>query len=132
MDDTSLLIVEPDVLVRTELAEYLRGCGYRVLEVADGAEAREILLEPSSRVDIVLANVHAPKDGGFLLAIWVKANCPHVDVELIGSVASAVEKASDICAEGPTPSSPYNYQFLHDRIRRLLAARDRAAEKDEN
>jgi CheY-like chemotaxis protein len=131
MDDTCLLIVEPDVLVRTTLAEYLRGCGYRVLEVADGAEAREILSEPSAGVDIVLASVYAPKEGGFLLALWVKANCPHIDVELVGSVASAVEKASDICADGPTPSAPYNYQFLHDRILQLLAARDRAKEKDE-
>lgn len=132
MDDACVLIVEADVVVRAALAEYLRDCGYRVLEVGNGSEAREVLSEPSASVDVVLANVHAPKDSGFMLAVWVKANCPHVDVELVGSVASAVEKAGDICAEGPAPASPYDHKFVHERIRRLLAARDRAQEKDES
>ena len=29
---TTILVVEPDILVRTTIAEYLRDCGYTVLE----------------------------------------------------------------------------------------------------
>ncbi len=131
-DDACILIVEADVLVRNALADYLRDCGYRVLEVADGKEAREILLEPAAVVDVVLANVKAPKDSGFLLAVWVRANCPHVEVELVGSVEKATHKAGEICADGPEPSTPYDHKFVLERIRQLAAARERTKEKGDS
>ena len=128
-DDACVLIVEADVLVRSALADYLRDCGYRVLEVADGNEAREILVEPAAAVDVLLANVKAPKDSGFLLAVWVRANCPHVEVELVGSVENATQKAGEICADGPAPSTPSDHKFVLDRIRRLMASREQTKEK---
>ena len=42
-DDACVLIVEADVLVRSELADYLRVCGYRVLEAGDGQEEEPLL-----------------------------------------------------------------------------------------
>ncbi|HEY1735795.1 MAG TPA: response regulator [Methylovirgula sp.] len=129
-DDACVLIVEGDILVRSALADYLRDCGYRVLEAANGDEAREILIEPAAAVDLMLANVNAPKDSGFLLAVWVRKNCPHVEVELVGSPETATQKAGDICADGPAPATPYDHKFVLDRIRRLMAARERS--KDES
>ncbi|MHB8884094.1 MAG: response regulator [Methylovirgula sp.] len=130
MDDAGILIVEADVLVRHPLAEYLRECGYRVVEVADGAEARQVLAAPEAAIDIVLANVNAPKESGFGLAVWIRANCPTVEVVLVGSVASEVEKAGDLCEEGPARSKPYDHRLVHDQILQLLAARDRAKGKE--
>jgi DNA-binding response OmpR family regulator len=123
MDVHCILIVESDVLIRHPLAEYLRDCGYRVIEATDGREARTFLAE--AKVDIVLANVNAPKESGFTLATWIRANYSTVEVILVGTVATAVEKAGDLCAEGPTPASPYDHKLVHDRIRQLLAGRAR-------
>jgi DNA-binding response OmpR family regulator len=55
MSDPCILIVEEDLLVRTALAEYLRECGYLVLEASNAGDARSLLEDGSRRVDIVLA-----------------------------------------------------------------------------
>lgn len=132
MDDGAILIVEGDVLVRAPLAEYLRECGYRIFEAADGNEARAILAEEQASIDIVLANVNAPKDSGFTLATWIRATYPTVDVVLVGTVATAVEKAADLCEDGPADNVPYDHKHVHDRIRQLLAGRERAQGKGKN
>jgi DNA-binding response OmpR family regulator len=132
MDDGCILIVESDVLVRAPLAEYLRECGYRVLEAAHGEEARAILAKESAAIDVVLANVNAPKESGFALANWVRQNFSTIDVVLAGTVAGAVEKAADLCKEGPAETVPYDHKFVHDRIRQLLAGRARSKAKDED
>jgi len=126
MDEACVLIVEADVLVRSSLADYLRDCGYKVMEAVNGHEAQQIVGEPQSSVDIVLANVNAPKESGFALAVWIRANHPAVEVELVGTLATAVEKAADICEDGPGQAPPYDHRLVYERIRQLLAARDRA------
>lgn len=132
MDDGCVLIVEADVLIRSPLADYLRDCGYKVFEVANGQEARRILGDPGVAIDIVLANVNAPMESGFALAVWIRANHPTVEVDLVGTVAAAVEKAADICEEGPAQSIPYDHKLVHDRIRQLLAARERTKKAQED
>ena len=57
MSDPCILIVEKDLLVRTPLAEYLRECGYLVLEASSAGDARTLLEDGSRRIDIVLAEV---------------------------------------------------------------------------
>lgn len=119
-----ILLVERDVIVRTPLAEYLRECGYRVLEAVNAAEART-LLGAANDVTLVLAEGDAPEGGGFVLQAWIRENYPDIDVILAGSVTRAVEKAGDICRDGPALAKPYHHQFVFDTIRRLLAARNR-------
>ena len=64
MSDSCILIVEQDLLVRTRLAEYLRECGYLVLEASSAGDARTLLEDGSRRVDIVLAEVKSGEPGG--------------------------------------------------------------------
>ena len=119
-----ILLVERDIIVRSPLAEYLRECGYRVLEAVNTIEARELLGEAGD-ISLVLADADAPGDGGFILRAWIRENHPDIEVILAGSVTKAVEKAGDICKHGPAVSKPYHHQSVLDSIRRLLAARDR-------
>jgi DNA-binding NtrC family response regulator len=119
-----VLLVERDIIVRSPLAEYLRECGYRVLEAVNTIEARQLLSEADA-INLVLADADAPEDGGFVLRAWIRENYPTIEVILAGSVEKAVEKAGDICRDGPAISKPYHHQFVLDAIQSRLAARDR-------
>ena len=77
MSDPCILIVEQDLLVRTPLAEYLRECGYLVLEASSAGDARAFLEDGSRRIDIVLAEVKSGEPSGFALASWVRTHLPH-------------------------------------------------------
>ena len=106
MNDPCILIVERDLLVRTPLAEYLRECGYLVLEASNAFDARILLEDGSRRVDVVLAEVPSGEASGFALASWVRRHLPNTQVVLAGTIATATEKAGDICQEGPALSKP--------------------------
>lgn len=123
MSESRILIVEPEVLVRTPLAEYLRECGYQVLEASNTAEAKELLNHQEQPIDVVLADVGKGEDGGFALARWVRDNFPSVRVLLAGTISASVEKAGDLCHDGPALSKPYDHSLVRDRIQRLLARR---------
>jgi CheY-like chemotaxis protein len=119
----TVLVVEDEVLLRLVIAEYLRDCGYRVLEAADAGEAVLVLEEPQFAVDVVFSDIDMPGAmDGFALAQWTRANRPGVEVILTGSVPRAVNAAAQLCEEG-TLAKPYDPQLVHDRIRRLLATR---------
>ncbi|QOZ28432.1 response regulator [Bradyrhizobium sp. CCBAU 51753] len=124
MRQDCVLVLEPNVLIRHPLTEYLRECGYHVLEAASYDEART-LLESSRAVDAVLTNM-ATDGGAFAFANWVRQNHPSVVLLLGGNLAKVTELAGELCDEGPAPSgSAPHYSTILDRIRRALAARDR-------
>jgi DNA-binding response OmpR family regulator len=125
-DEPCILIVDPDVVSRHPIAEYLRECGYRVLEAADTDEAMAIVNRQGVTVDILLADMAATgKLDGFGLAHWVRENRADIKIILVGTVAREAAKAGDLCEEGPQLAKPYHPQLLLDRIKRLSATRDR-------
>jgi len=126
MSEPCVLLVDAEALVRTPLAQYLRECGYRVLEATSSKEAQGLLSEGSQTIDIVLADIQTLQGGGFAFAAWVRENKPGVRVVLAGTIAAAARTAGDLCAEEPPIRKPYDHQLVLDRIRRLLAERDRS------
>jgi DNA-binding NtrC family response regulator len=124
MQQECVLVLEPDVLVRHPLTQYLRDCGYRVLEATSYDEARTLLKSPQA-VDAVLTNM-ARAAGAFAFATWVRQNRPGVVLLLGGNLAKVAEYAGELCHEGPAPAgtAPHHSAVL-DQIRRALAARDR-------
>jgi DNA-binding response OmpR family regulator len=121
-----VLIVEVDILVRHALAEYLRECGFRVLQAFNTDEARTLLARGRFAIDVALVDANAPgRENAFALVTWIRGNYPAIQVILAGTVEAAAQKAGDICDEGPTVPKPYDHQLVLDRIRRLLATRDR-------
>ncbi len=120
----TVLIVDDDVLVRAALADYLRECGYRVIE-AESAEAALTVLQAGGRpVDVLFSLAELPgRMDGFSLARWVRGNRPEIEVILVGSVAKAAASAGELCEEGPTLKKPYDSSLVLERIKRLRAAR---------
>ncbi len=125
MNETCVLLVDAEELVRTPLAQYLRECGYRVLEAINSNEAQRLLSEGSQTIDIVLADIQTLGGDGFAFAAWMRQNKPGVKVLLAGTIAAAARRAGDLCEEEPPIRKPYDHQLVLDRIRRFLAERDR-------
>jgi DNA-binding NtrC family response regulator len=119
----TILLVEDEVLVRVPIAQYLRDCGYRVIEAVNAEEAMTVLLHEETVVDIVFSDIEMPGAvDGFGLAKWIRENRPGLDVLLAGTINRTVENAKQLCAEGSVPK-PYDAQIVHNHIKRLLAAR---------
>ena len=130
-----ILVVDSEVLIRMVIAQYLRDCGYRVIEAVSAEEALTILNHPELAVDVVLSDVEqgGPMDG-FGLAQWARANKPGVTVVLAASATRAAGIAADLCEASPLLSRPYDRQVLLDRIKRSTAGRvsaSPAAEADD-
>src|SRR5262245_7923024 len=90
---TTILIIEPDILVRMTIAEYLRGCGYKVIEATAGEDFFTVL-QAETRIDIVFAEVRLPgRIDGFTLAKQIREAHPAVDVVLTTGVPQAADKA---------------------------------------
>jgi len=122
----TVLLVEGEVLVRYAISDYLRECGYRVIEVSSAEEALEVFREPSIAVGILLSSVEmSGAMDGFALARWVRANRADIGVMLAGTISQEADAAAGLCDQGPMLSRPYEPQAVADRIRRLLAERGR-------
>jgi len=113
----TILVLEREVITRALLADYLRSCGYRVLEARSAAEALTVLQESSEPIRAVLADA----ENGFKLSGWVKANRPEARVILAANAERASQAAAELCDEGPHRKRPYDPQLLIQRIRSQLA-----------
>jgi len=119
---STILVIEPDILVRMTIADYLRSCGYRVFE---GATADDVVavLGTQQKIDVVFTEVQLSGSmDGFGLAQWVREKHPGVDVILTSGIAKAAEQAADLCDEGPL-EKPYRPQEVVRRINILLERR---------
>jgi CheY-like chemotaxis protein len=122
----AILVVDGDILSRHAIADYLRHCGYKVVEAVSTDEAITALGDPKLAVDVILCDIAAiGTQTGFELANWVRKNHPELEVRIAGSLAGAADTAADLCESGPHLTRPYEPQAVVDYIKRLRAARDR-------
>jgi CheY-like chemotaxis protein len=119
----TVLLLEDDVLQRAAIAEYLRDCGYRVIEGTSTDEALVILDEPTIKVDVVFSDAQMPGTvDGFGLAKWIRQHRPDLKMLLTSSAEKAAATAGDLCEEGPHLKKPYEPQQVLDWIKRLRAS----------
>ena len=122
----TILVAEDEVLIRMTVSEYLRHCGYRVLEAANSDEALVILQKEDIQVDVLLTGIDMPGSmSGFGLSQWARTLRPGLEVILAGTMERAAEAAAELCEDNPLVTKPYDPQLVVDRIKQLLAARKR-------
>lgn len=110
-----MAVIEPDILMRSAISDFLRECGYTVYE---GSTANEALafLDAGMPIGTVFTEVALTGEtDGFVLAQAVRARYPGVDVIITSGTASAVKKANDLCKVGPL-EKPYDPQEVVRRI----------------
>ena len=118
----TVAIIEPDVLARMTIAEYLRDCGYRVIEAMNPADVFT-LLAAGTVIRNVLCETRLDGDlDGLAFAKDVRRRFPATDVILSVGAANATDKAGALCEEGPL-QKPFHPQELLRRIQRLRERR---------
>jgi CheY-like chemotaxis protein len=117
----TIVVVEDEVLVRLEIADYLRDCGYQVIEANNADEALEVLRSDTA-VDLVFSDIQMPGSmDGFGLARWIREHQPGTRVILTSGIVKSAEAARDLCEDGPMMQKPYHHNQVVQRIRALLA-----------
>lgn len=125
----SILIVDSDIISRHVIADYLRNCGYAVVEAATTDEAITALGKSSLGIDVILCGVGAiGSQPAFGLAHWVRSHQPRLEVRLAGSLDGVADTAAELCGSGPHLTKPYEPEAVVDYVKQLRAARNRAKE----
>jgi CheY-like chemotaxis protein len=118
----TVLVVVDEVLVRMAVSDYLRECGYNVVEASDAHEAIEVITSEVA-VDVAFSDIAMPGGlDGFGLAQWIRRERPDIKVVLSSGVARSAKAAGELCEEGPMLAKPYEHADLERRIRALLAS----------
>lgn len=123
----TILVVDDEVLIRVVIADYLRECGFQVIETGSADEALT-LLNSDIPVDLVFSDVQIPGNmNGVGLARWIRERRPEVKIVLTSGYANSAEEAADLCDGGSLMSKPYDEQLVVERIKRLLGKGKRGA-----
>jgi DNA-binding NtrC family response regulator len=118
-----IVVADSEVIVRNVLSDYLRQCGYKVIDAASSEEVVAVLENSSATISAILSDAEL---GGlvnaFALRLHVRKRWPDVHFILAGSVNAAAKAAGEMCDEGPHLKRPYDPQAVVAHIRRLLGA----------
>jgi CheY-like chemotaxis protein len=118
---STILVVDDEVLLRLAGSDFLRECGYRVLEAVRAEEAQAIF-RSGEPIELLFSDIDLGSGmNGIMLAAWVRQNYPAVRIVLTSGVASMAKEAADLC---DAPLLPKLIPTRRSRItsKRLLAA----------
>jgi len=122
-----LLVVEDDQGVLALTVEMLRGLGYSVVTAPDAAKALEVL-ESGEAIDLLFSDVVMPGGmSGIELARLARELRPDIHVLLTSGYVGA--KATLAESEFPLIDKPYERMALAQRLRDILGARRKRADK---
>jgi DNA-binding response OmpR family regulator len=116
---TTIIVVESNRLLRTAIAQYLKGQGYSVLE-AEEAQTALSLLEQKP-VQALLLDTH-PAPAGTELLRQIRKRPALAQLPVIALVASHLSpEALDYLKPGDYLSIPFDMAHLAWRLKQLLA-----------
>lgn len=119
----TILVVEDEILTRVASADYLRSCGYRVLEATSAGEAQAIF-HSGEPIRILFTDIQLPGGvDGFALASWVEKNYPQVRIIMASGAPEVMKKAeAAFSLKRPFLSKPYAFEVLLFHVRRLIVS----------
>jgi CheY-like chemotaxis protein len=104
------------------LGQYLRECGYDVLEAGTSEDVLAVF-RSGRGIDVLLLDAQISGGlAGFTLTRHIRESFPGTEIVLTFGVARAAEKAGEICDQGPF-DRPYHPQEIVKRIKRLHQTR---------
>ena len=117
----TVLVVEDEPVVRTNIIEMLRDQGYCVLEAVDGPSGLRALLA-EQRIDLLLTDVGLPGMNGRQLADQARETRPELKVLFITGYAESVVMAEGFLLPGMDMiTKPFDLDNLSQRVREMVA-----------
>ena len=120
----TVLLVEDEGAVRSLTGRVLRGCGYTVLEAADGAEAAGVCERHPGTIHLLVSDVVMPHLGGRQLAERLTELRPGLKIlYLSGYTVDAVVRHGILEASVAFLQKPFTPDVLAEQVRGLLDGR---------
>ncbi len=118
----TVLVVEDELMVRMPIAEYLRDCGYNVLEAASASEAIAAV-DTEGPVSLVFSDIRMPGTmDGVGLAEWFRSHYPAVPVLLTSGYNGGRTITPSAAPRGRFIEKPYSQSQVARHIAALLHA----------
>jgi len=115
-----VLVADDDESVRESLRKLLRGEGYQVVSVANGAEAVEAFRQDQDQIDLLLVDLNMPlKNGWATLDRLLEVN-PSLPVLIVTGQPNQYEMA-EAAGVSALVEKPIDVPALLQLIRKLLA-----------
>jgi CheY-like chemotaxis protein len=116
----TILVVEDEVMIRLDVADFLRDAGFHVIEAAHAAEALAIL-RSAIRIDLLFTDIQMPGGmDGLELARWAKSQRPGISILIASGRVGDAALSPDLADIAPIIPKPYAERPLLDRIRQRL------------
>jgi DNA-binding NtrC family response regulator len=97
----AIMVIEPEVLIRMTIAEFLRECGFNVIEGVVAEDVRTVL-DSGVHLDIVFSEVRLPGNtDGFALARQLRNVRPEIDVILTSGLRERPRSQQTSARRGP-------------------------------
>ena len=117
----TLLLVEDDATIRSNMRECLVQMGYRVLEADSGAAALEVCVELKGKVDLVLTDLVMAGKGGHELAQDLVQLYPGIPVLFMSGYSEDSAARRDILLRGsPFLQKPFSVADLAKAVQNAL------------
>ena len=115
----TLLIVDDEPEIRAEMAEYLKGKGYRVEQAADGFEALDKFQDIAP--DAVITDLKMPRCDGFELIRRLRLADPNLPIVAVAGTYSHedLDRADALGAQA-IMRKPIKLSDLAEKLRGLL------------
>lgn len=125
-NETIVLVVEDEVLIRLMIADALRAQGLHVIEASNGEEAMRVL-QSALPVELLLTDIRMASElDGRALALAARGARP--GLKLI--VASSLEADDELAGLADAVfSKPYDLNAIVDRVKSLLAEAHHAQQR---
>ncbi|NOG70843.1 response regulator [Roseicella sp. DB1501] len=115
----TILVVEDDYFIATDIATYLAESGFEVL-IANSADGAIERIMSGHIIHLVFSDIQMPGSmDGIGLAKWMREHRPDIKLILTSGVINAANELRALCDDGPI-AKPYIRSFVAERIRHHL------------
>jgi len=117
----TILLAEDEAGVRTLTATILKGCGYKVLEVADGDEALRVAITHDAPIHLLMTDVVMPGMGGRTLAKQLAVQRPGLRVLFMSGYTDDAVIRHGVLKDGVSfIQKPFSPVALAFKVREVL------------
>ncbi len=124
----TVLLVEDENAVRQPACEFLKGCGYEVIEAKDGLQAVEAADRHKGAIDLMVTDVVMPGMSGGQLADLLAGKYPQMRVLFVSGYSEKVVLRHNIVdVQNNFLQKPFTLKSLATKIREVLGKASVAA-----